>query len=75
MVNKPFFWLGVGTMHGISSILFAWNKDPIEMVLVSAAFMWFSWAIAGLLAKLNQLGERIENSQRLQTTAFRTLRK
>jgi hypothetical protein len=37
--------------------------------------MWFCFAIMAILQKLNQLGERIENSQRLQTTAFRTLKK
>lgn len=75
MINKPYFWLipaGINlTFWGIANI----TEVPMEFKYHCEDLFWFSIAVFAILLKLNQLGTRLENSAKLQTAAFRTLRK
>lgn len=75
MPQKPIYWIVIAGLNLIFWGLAIAADASFELRHHCENLFWFSLAIAGLLVKLNQLAERIENAQRLQTTAFRTLRK
>jgi len=75
MPHIPFFWLGVSGFNFGVALVGRFVGLDYNLVMFYGAIGWFALGVCGLLAKLNQVADQIENAQKLQTTAFRTLKK